>query len=115
MLKYEVKTKWLKALRSNQYKQGFECLRTRSGTFCCLGVLCDTVHPTNWEIIRNKAIDIHPFYMFGYKGESDGFLVPKTIREEIGLDLSEMRKLSDMNDSGRKNFKAIALYIEKYL
>lgn len=32
--------KWIKALRSKKYKQGYGTLR-RDGKFCCLGVLCD--------------------------------------------------------------------------
>lgn len=36
----EVKEKWVKALRSGEYKQGFRALR-RGDAFCCLGVLCD--------------------------------------------------------------------------
>jgi hypothetical protein len=36
----EVKEKWLEALRSGEYEQGRE--RLRSGDkFCCLGVLCE--------------------------------------------------------------------------
>lgn len=34
-----IKDKWLKALRSGRYPQGFGRLRTASGGYCCLGVL----------------------------------------------------------------------------
>lgn len=34
-----IKDKWLKALRSGRYRQGFGRLRTASGGYCCLGVL----------------------------------------------------------------------------
>lgn len=40
----EVKTQWVEALRSGQYKQGQEQLHKASpegDRFCCLGVLCD--------------------------------------------------------------------------
>ena len=33
--------KWVKALRSGDYKQGKKVLLTNDGKFCCLGVLCD--------------------------------------------------------------------------
>lgn len=39
-MKPEVKEKWLKALRSGEYKQTIRFLHTKEG-FCCLGVLCD--------------------------------------------------------------------------
>lgn len=35
-----VKTEWLAALRSGDYKQGRRALN-KDGEFCCLGVLCD--------------------------------------------------------------------------
>lgn len=37
----EVKAKWIAALRSGEYKQGFYQLRQSDGRSCCLGVLCD--------------------------------------------------------------------------
>jgi len=37
----EVKAKWVAALRSGEYKQGTDHLRTNAGCFCCLGVLVD--------------------------------------------------------------------------
>lgn len=36
----EVKAKWVDALRSGEYEQGQNRLRTKD-SFCCLGVLCD--------------------------------------------------------------------------
>lgn len=35
----ELLEKWLAALRSGEYKQGREALRSRDGGYCCLGVL----------------------------------------------------------------------------
>lgn len=43
-MKPEIKEKWLIALRSNEYKQGKDWLRSNVGgviRYCCLGVLCD--------------------------------------------------------------------------
>lgn len=45
----EVKEKWVAALRSGGYTQGYESLKFEK-TFCCLGVLCDLFlkeHPDN--------------------------------------------------------------------
>lgn len=41
-LKHEVKEKWLKALRSGEYKQGRNTLyNPDTDQYCCLGVLCE--------------------------------------------------------------------------
>jgi hypothetical protein len=40
-LKPEVKEQWLTALRSGEYTQAQEYLRTADDGYCCLGVLCD--------------------------------------------------------------------------
>lgn len=37
----DIKAKWVAALRSGAYRQGAHVLRTCTGEFCCLGVLCD--------------------------------------------------------------------------
>jgi hypothetical protein len=37
----EKKALWLRALRSEEYAQGREQLRSRGDKFCCLGVACD--------------------------------------------------------------------------
>jgi len=39
-MKEEVKDKWVKALRSGEYKQGKNRLEDKQGNYCCLGVLC---------------------------------------------------------------------------
>lgn len=36
----QLKAKWVEALRSGKYRQGRSTLK-HSGSFCCLGVLCD--------------------------------------------------------------------------
>lgn len=42
-LKPAIKKRWLKALRSGDYKQARSVLRTADEGFCCLGVLADVV------------------------------------------------------------------------
>ncbi len=52
----EVKAKWLDALRSKRYKQGYMRLKTVQEhevvEYCCLGVLCDLhakEHNLHWD------------------------------------------------------------------
>lgn len=48
----EIKTLWLDALRSGEYKQGKHALhRLADNSFCCLGVLCDVV-------VKSDMVDI---------------------------------------------------------
>jgi hypothetical protein len=115
MLDPEVKADWLKALRGRSYKQAVGSLRTIRQTYCCLGVLCDLFYNSGWELHRVEGMDNRRHYRFRYKGESDGCLVPKTVRQKIGLDRKAMIKLSNMNDSGYYSFKDLADYIEKNL
>ena len=55
-----IKARWVNALKSGNYKQGIEKLRTKDDDggmiYCCLGVLCDIafrdepgLFPTGWE------------------------------------------------------------------
>lgn len=52
----KIKRRWLKALRSGQYKQTKAALHDRLGRMCCLGVICDV--------------------MGAPKGQHEGFLLP---------------------------------------
>lgn len=82
----ELKAKWVKALRSGEYEQARETLRTRRPeghfAYCCLGVLMD---------ITGEA-------HFNY-----------TLIEQLGVRNSTFIK---MNDDDRKSFSEIADYIE---
>lgn len=44
----ELKAEWLRRLRSGEYKQDKNYLRTDSG-YCCLGVLADAVPGVQWD------------------------------------------------------------------
>lgn len=106
------KKKWLKALRSDKYKQGKYVLEDTDHNFCCLGVACRIVHPklklTNISFIskekfstRIKSIKV-PEILKGYneEGESEYSVI--------------VDKLTKMNDNGR-SFKYIAKWVERYL
>src|ERR1044072_7016718 len=95
----ELKAKWVKALRSGEYKQGQWKLRTADGAHCCLGVLA---------------------CVSGIGISDDGSTVPKgrgvgygPIVDLIGGDATRA-KLTGMNDHG-ESFAKIADYIEQNL
>lgn len=99
----ELKTKWLEALRSGNYKQGQNRLRHKDETFCCLGVLCDVVDPSKWLSIRGDES-----YLYG---DSRGFLT-FSLLQEVDMTDSQQRKLAGLNDEGT-TFSEIADHIEK--
>jgi len=86
MMNANIKKMWLAALRSGQYQQGKESLKTEEGKFCCLGVLCDisrlgkwedaTLGTDKWYTIRGKA---------GTLLEQSGTVLPEAVRRLAGL------------------------------
>lgn len=90
-----IKLKWLKALRSGKYTQGFFSLKDKTnGGYCCLGVLCEVME-------------------VGYKGSS--FYPSFKTLQVAGLDKKTAGKLSGFNDDDTWSFKKIANWIEKNL
>jgi hypothetical protein len=106
----QVKRKWLKALRSGEYRQGRGCLRSKGktfDTFCCLGVLLDITDPKAWDRT------LQSLYLWGT--ERAECALPESVRDEIGLDDEEEGTLITLNDDGGNGFKRIANWIEKNL
>lgn len=88
----ELKTKWVAALRSGEYKQGRNRLKW-AGRYCCLGVLCEVAGITH--------------------GSRDGSLPGDfAIKQKIG---DHQSRLQEMNDDDGKSFAEIADYIEAKL
>jgi hypothetical protein len=83
------KRKWVKALKSGDFKQCKGKLK-HIGRYCCLGVL--------GEVINHGSLN------FGTKDRED----------LTGLSYNEQKELARLNDSG-KTFKEIASYIIKNL
>lgn len=103
---------WIAALRSGEYTQGKNYLRTNGDIlkYCCLGVMCDISNRGDWE---GEGFRLHKTYslhvatppvilceMFGIKDKT------------LGLGLLEINRLVNMNDWG-KTFEEIADYLEK--
>ena len=53
---------WIAALRSGTYKQGYSRLLSTSGTYCCLGVLCEINNVAKKEL--NKSLSNEMYYVF---------------------------------------------------
>lgn len=110
----KIKKKWLKALRSGEYKQTKGRLRKGEG-FCCLGVLCNLHAQAHPEIAAQQK------YKKYYMWHSD--LLPHEVQEWAGLssDSGEYTpnnsqyatSLAEKNDAGAK-FSELADIIEEY-
>jgi hypothetical protein len=109
----QIKQKWVDALRSGDYQQGRNYLRTDNG-FCCLGVLCDLYGKENnveWE---------HSSYKDAYMFQNTMAVLPLSVVEWSGVEdgnplvNGEPFTLSGLNDQG-STFNEIADVIEHQL
>ena len=102
----QVKTAWLKALRSGEYKQARGQLKV-GDAYCCLGVVSDLA-------VKARVID-------SFDGSAGGLC--SEVIEWAGLDdeLPAVTYLSALNDGQAagsikpQSFKQIARYIERDL
>jgi len=129
-LKKDVKEKWLKALRSGNYKQGEINLNNNNNTFCCLGVLCDIYIKENNLIWNDNAgsTGVKSIYtsahtlpkiiiMWAYDDES--FNLEDTIDKSLDYLTGGITLINDkpvtlwmLNDNLNKTFDEIADIIE---
>lgn len=124
-LKPEVKKKWLKALRSGEYKQAVGRL-CNEGAFCCLGVLCDIKDkervkaglPSDWKGYSEKGyetsnttavppVNVLTWATTNYNREGSSRLFRFREPHERTTDLSVL------NDFRGKSFAQIADVIEE--
>jgi len=105
----EIKDKWVKALRSGEYKQGRVYLQ-RDNRFCCLGVLCKVLDVPN--IVSDYGNNT---MTFDFGKEYSSISLPFEFSKYIGLSTIEESNLIHMNDRLRKDFSQIADYIEENL
>lgn len=112
-MKKEIAEKWVTALRSGKYEQGAGRLKTDSGRFCCLGVLCDISGLIDWK---------KSYKDYGYT-DIDSFIgsaatPPRSVLDWAGLQseqgiVGENDWLTTRNDEGQ-SFARIADVIETY-
>lgn len=99
----KIRDKWVEALRSGEYKQGQNALRTNDNKFCCLGVLCDVVDANCWTT-RGGV------YYYGLQR----YTLPRQLMETLQLSIPQEAMIIELNDTGH-TFEEIADYIEERL
>lgn len=114
----EIKKKWAEALRSNEYRQGQNCLRNERNEFCCLGVLTD-LYAKETEQDWRYDVDERRYSIFG-----EHLVLPEEVREWADLDdfnpdveLEDWEcdtGLAALNDNGY-SFNRLADIIEEQL
>lgn len=105
----EIKQRWIEALRSGEYKQGYENLY-HCGKFCCLGVLTDLYikeHGLQWN---QDSADLWSF-------ETEGGVLPRSVMQWSGIlepnPIIGNAQATVHNDQRDESFTTIADYIEK--
>ena len=107
------KNKWLKALKSGDYKQGHAALKyvhqayegmTRETTYCCLGVACHIEGVTGLKD-KNYIINEGQHCRLNHITR-----VPKLLRGN-GIVPETLARINDHSDS----YDVVILFIEKYL
>lgn len=101
-LTQDLKDKWVAALRSGYYKQGFRRLRTFEYRFCCLGVLCEIADNVQWDSECRYTCN----------GEVLGGFLSNKKNECYFINADKQATLSNMNDTGTP-FPQIADWIEE--
>jgi len=93
----EVKAKWLQALRSGEYRQARDTLRSPNNGYCCLGVLCDVYNKEvggywQWEHSTSET------YSFAIEVDGgDGGITFDSAETELPLCVMEWAGLDDVN------------------
>ena len=96
--------KWIAALRSGNYAQGFCKLRSKDDCFCVLGVACDVINPKGWVLVSERL------YGFRFNGSVYGGFLPQRFHDEIGVC---DRAMMYLNDAGRLTFEQLADRVEE--
>ena len=114
----EIKEKWVAALRSGEYQQGQNVLRTKDDKFCCLGVLTDLCVKAGK--LPEGELSTEGFYHYtnGEDRGEQGSVLPSPVADwaKIGsinpVSESKGQTLAVLNDGGL-TFGEIANVIEQ--
>ena len=94
MMDPKIKSDWVKALRSGEYKQTNGIMKDAEG-FCCLGVLC---------AVQGETFERLPVHVLIISRVAPQYAA--------GLDSDQQNRLAVMNDTGH-SFTEIADYIQE--
>lgn len=116
----EVKKRWVKALRSGEYKQGrnFLCAwdsEDQEYRMCCLGVLADIAFEGEW--IMDTCVESATYVFESDKNEyiTGHTELSEDALKKLGITDDDQEKLIKMNDDIGLSFHVIAAYIEENL
>ena len=111
----ELKSKWVTALRSNEYTQGSGYLKqqhpvTGGVRHCCLGVLAEVMGvPSHPSAQQNGS------FVFAFESADENAYLPfDEDADDFVFDYEIQSELARMNDTG-KTFSEIADHIEAVL
>jgi hypothetical protein len=119
----DVKARWLAALRSGDYEQGTNALKTQLGDqvyHCCLGVLCELAVEAG---VTDKVDDGPGRWFFGRDADVSSSVLPRSVIDWSGLTTRDpyvsslggtRTTISGLNDAGY-SFDLIASVIERQL
>lgn len=114
-MKKKLKKKWVKALRSGDFKQTSQRLSRKNElgdmSFCCLGVLCEVSSSVKYDDLSDGRY----YYKKGDQYNTSEVALSSSMLVAWGIASKEERALIQMNDTEGFNFNAIADYIEKNL
>lgn len=116
----ELKTKWIAALRSGDYKQGVSKLCSSSNQYCCLGVLCEVAEIPKFSFKQIKLLDIGNWvflaedYMY-YKFDSTRYESTNIQPRDFDIENCHIQNLISMNDEQNHSFSDIANWIEEII
>jgi len=81
-----IMTKWVRALRSDDYTQAQEALKVRTSkghNHCCLGVLCDILDKGKWLGKQGAG-----YIEYGIEEDKSISKLPKFITKEAEMDIA---------------------------
>jgi hypothetical protein len=115
-MKPELRNRWIKALRSGEYKKATSVLkrffRNVPAKHCCIGVLCELVQDDFDD--AKDLIQKRPDFQGHLGRTSVGAIMDFRTLGHVGLSVEHQRTLTNMNDKGA-SFERIANYIERKL
>lgn len=110
--------KWVDALRSGEYYQGRDQLRSRQDTYCCLGVACEVAMRNNVELEVT-------YYDYEYRYNNERYGLPCPVLDWLGLDVRDNNpvvgtdtdettiRAMNANDDLGLSFAEIAVLLER--